>query len=74
MPVQNENFLRGRRDLLKDIHRRKPSASPGGSAAGMPGMSIMAANGAIEVGHEGVALISKWMGCATTRFLPLQLS
>ena len=37
----------------------------------MPGTSIVAANGAIEVGHKGVALMSSGVGCATTWFCAL---
>ncbi|KAI8467345.1 MAG: hypothetical protein J3K34DRAFT_37862 [Monoraphidium minutum] len=45
----NENFLRGRRDLLRDIHRRKPTGGAGGGGgAGAP-----AGQGAIELGHYG---------------------
>lgn len=30
----NDNFIRGRRDLLKDIHRRKPTSTGTGNSSG----------------------------------------
>jgi hypothetical protein len=54
----NENFIRDRRDLLKDIHRRKPTGNPSVSSQGAGPLMhsnvnslIAAGNGAaIEVG------------------------
>ena len=40
----NERFIRGRRDLLKDIHRRKTNPGAGRDLANVSG------NAAIEVG------------------------
>ena len=60
----NENFLRGRRDLLREIHRRKPSG-PGGGGGGGGGAQALApaGQGAIEVGPGG-------RGSARARFGP----
>ncbi|WIA09074.1 hypothetical protein OEZ85_008488 [Tetradesmus obliquus] len=44
----NDNFIRGRRDLLKDIHRRKPTQQAGQQQALAP-----AGQTAIELGHYG---------------------
>ncbi|KAF6266656.1 hypothetical protein COO60DRAFT_1623446 [Scenedesmus sp. NREL 46B-D3] len=44
----NDNFIRGRRDLLKDIHRRKPTQQTGQQQALAP-----AGQTAIELGHYG---------------------
>ena len=73
----NENFMQGRRDLLRDIHRRKPSAAQGGGAASAhhgPGNSLVAANtAAIEVRRpcplavvlaRGAQLCRGWDGAA----------
>ncbi len=38
-PTANENFVRGRRDLLKDIHRRKPTNMPPEGVGGGAGPS-----------------------------------
>jgi hypothetical protein len=46
----NERFIRGRRDLLKDIHRRKTQPGGGRDLANVSG------NAAIEVGL--------WRACA----------
>lgn len=43
----NDQFIRGRRDLLKDIHRRKPSSSTQQQALAPAGQT------AIELGHYG---------------------
>jgi heat shock transcription factor len=54
----NDNFIRGRKELLKDIHRRKPTAGQaGGGAGGGGGGGVMApaGQGAIEV-RAGVFL------------------
>ena len=52
----NEYFLRGRRDLLGDIHRRKPSGSErrsrGGAGAGHHDADDR--QSIIEVGHYGL--------------------
>jgi hypothetical protein len=42
----NDQFIRGRRDLLKDIHRRKPSSNTQQQALAPAGQT------AIEVGQE----------------------
>lgn len=47
----NEYFLRGRRDLLSEIHRRKPAASERGRSA--HAQSHVHEHAAIEVGHYG---------------------
>eukprot|EP00879_Flechtneria_rotunda_P014859 GHRR01015526.1.p1 GENE.GHRR01015526.1~~GHRR01015526.1.p1 ORF type:complete len:225 (+),score=61.26 GHRR01015526.1:360-1034(+) len=44
----NDSFIRGRQDLLKDIHRRKPSSAPMQQQALAP-----AGQTAIELGHYG---------------------
>ncbi|GAX80596.1 hypothetical protein CEUSTIGMA_g8032.t1 [Chlamydomonas eustigma] len=57
----NENFIRDRRDLLKDIHRRKPTSNPSASSQGSGPLMhsnvnslITAGNGAaIELGQYG---------------------
>lgn len=45
----NDQFIRGRRDLLKDIHRRKPSSNSQQQALAPAGQT------AIEVGRAGSA-------------------
>lgn len=45
----NDQFIRGRRDLLKDIHRRKPSSNSQQQALAPTGQT------AIEVGRAGSA-------------------
>eukprot|EP00798_Chlamydomonas_sp_ICE-L_P017467 gene17467-23771_t len=54
----NDNFLRDRRDLLKDIHRRKPPTTAAGGQhtsadMGMPSTSLVTSRPAIEVGDYG---------------------
>lgn len=47
----NEHFLRTNRELLKEIHRRKPTA--GGSTTGPATATNTTSQSAIEVGHYG---------------------
>jgi hypothetical protein len=49
----NERFIRGRRDLLKDIHRRKAVNSTARDVASVPG------NSAIEVPASTLAPLLK---------------
>lgn len=52
----NEHFIRGRRDVLREIHRRKPAGSsePKSTTQAQQNFSVVAAGGpAIEVGNYG---------------------
>jgi len=50
----NDHFIRGRRDLLRDIHRRKPASTGGSHAGSIPPPAMMPpGQTAIELGAYG---------------------
>ncbi len=55
----NENFIRDRRDLLKDIHRRKPSSTP---AAAQPSAALLHPNSLVATGGTAAIEVSAMLG------------
>lgn len=61
----NDNFIRGRRDLLKDIHRRKPASSAAQTGSLQPANMMPPGPSAIEV--RGCAARARVCLCTSTR-------